>query len=52
MPRRHKENCTLSRKKTLHFFVDNQRFSAEKLYTPEESGHSVPLQVYSFVVMV
>ena len=34
--------------KIVHFFVDNQWFGAEKLYTPEESGHSVPVQVYNF----
>jgi len=39
---------TARKNKIVHFFVDNQWFSAEKLYTPEESGHSVPVQVYGF----
>jgi len=43
---------TARENKIVHFFVDNQWINPEKLYTPEESGHSVSLYLYNFVVAI
>src|SRR5271155_2590499 len=48
--RLHGKLYIVGKNEIVHIFIDNQRVNTKKLYTPEESGHSVSIQVYSFVV--